>query len=258
MARTMFDLSPKSTIPMSGPSSSWLPMSMIDDGETLPTKSWSSQRGTARARSDRVGAIHDAGLRHDRPEAAMRPQVPGQRPGVDAGDGRDRRRRAAGPRAGGRRRGRRPSRWPRPGPGATGRADWSSIDEPAVVADEGVGHDDDLPGVRRVGADLLVAGLAGVHDEVATGRDGRPERDARERPSRPRAPATPDRDRRSAGSTIADARGGGGTITRRRPRCVGQQMTHPPRGRGGLGRARSSSLLRRPHGTGTPASQDWP
>ena len=51
IARTMFDLSPKSTIPISGPSSSWLPMSMIDDGETLPTKSWSSQRGTARARS---------------------------------------------------------------------------------------------------------------------------------------------------------------------------------------------------------------
>ena len=44
MAWTMFDFNPKSTMPISGPPSSARPMSMIDDGETWPTKSWSSQR----------------------------------------------------------------------------------------------------------------------------------------------------------------------------------------------------------------------
>ena len=48
IARTMFDLSPKSTIPISGPPSSARPMSMIDGGDTWPTKSWSSHRTTAR------------------------------------------------------------------------------------------------------------------------------------------------------------------------------------------------------------------
>ena len=52
--------------------------------------------------------------------------------------------------------------------------------ESAVVADERVGHDDDLARVGGVGADLLVAGLARVHDEIATRRDRGAEGDARE------------------------------------------------------------------------------
>src|SRR3954469_3098018 len=57
------------------------------------------------------------------------------------------------------------------------------------------------------------------------------------------------------GSTTALERTAGGAITRRRGL---QQKTHPPSGRGGRGYARTSGLLRRPHGTGTPASQDRP
>ena len=54
------------------------------------------------------------------------------------------------------------------------------VGQAAVVADERVGHDHDLAGVRGVGADLLVAGLARVDDEVAAGRDRGAEGDARE------------------------------------------------------------------------------
>ena len=54
------------------------------------------------------------------------------------------------------------------------------VGQPTVVADERIGHHHDLAGVRRVGADLLVAGLARVDDEIAAGRDRRPERHARE------------------------------------------------------------------------------
>ena len=54
------------------------------------------------------------------------------------------------------------------------------VDQAAVVADQRIGHDHDLARVRRVGADLLVAGLARVHHEVAARRDGRPECDAAE------------------------------------------------------------------------------
>ena len=39
----------------------------------------------------------------------------------------------------------------------------------AVVADQRVGRDDDLPGVRRVGQHLLVAGHGGVEDDLAEG-----------------------------------------------------------------------------------------
>ena len=63
---------------------------MIAGGETWPTKSWSSQRGTARAAaptaasgSTSPGAVTIAA------QAAVRAQVPGERPRVDAGDGRD-------------------------------------------------------------------------------------------------------------------------------------------------------------------------
>ena len=50
--------------------------------------------------------------------------------------------------------------------------------QPAVVADQRIGHDNDLAGVRRVGADLLVAGLRGVHHQVAATARGRAKTDA--------------------------------------------------------------------------------
>ena len=53
IARTMFVFSPKSTIAISGPPSPAAPMSVTGGGETWPTKSWSSQRGTARAAAAR-------------------------------------------------------------------------------------------------------------------------------------------------------------------------------------------------------------
>ena len=52
--------------------------------------------------------------------------------------------------------------------------------EATVVADERIGHDHDLAGIRGVGADLLVAGLGGVDHQVAAGRDRRAEADALE------------------------------------------------------------------------------
>ena len=116
--RTMFALSPRSTIPMSGPPSRGSPTSVISVGETRPTKSWSSQRGSGADRGD--------GARPGRPRPA-RSRSPGSSR-ASAGDGpapgcRSRRwpgcpTRAAAPPAGGRRRGRRPWRWPRPGPAA--------------------------------------------------------------------------------------------------------------------------------------------
>ena len=50
----------------------------------------------------------------------------------------------------------------------------------AVVSDQRIGHQHHLPRVARIGADLLVARLAGVHHEVATRGDGRTPRDAGE------------------------------------------------------------------------------
>ena len=70
--------------------------------------------------------------------------------------------------------------WATTRPRSHGRADWSSSRQPAVVADQRVGHHDDLARVRRVGGDLLVAGLRGVDDEVAAGGDRGAERDAGE------------------------------------------------------------------------------
>ena len=106
------------------------------------------------------------------------------------------------------------------------------VREPAVVADQRIGHDHDLAGVRGVGADLLVAGLAGVDDEVAAGRDGRPERDAREdgavlqRQQRRTQVADPrDRRRRSAGVRRHGSR----------DHAAPDTTTHRPRGRGGRG-----------------------
>ena len=127
----------------------------------------------------------------------MRPQVSGQRPRVDAGDGRDagvaqERRELAGIVEHGRGRiGDDQGSQPRVGRLVV-------VDESAVVADERVGHDHDLAGVRRVGADLLVAGLARIDDEIATTGQRSTERDARE--------DRPVLERQQRRTKIADAR----------------------------------------------------
>ena len=54
-------------------------------------------------------------------------------------------------------------------PRQKGRALSSSAGRHAVVADVGVGEGDDLPGVGRVGDDLLVAGQHGVEHDLAGG-----------------------------------------------------------------------------------------
>ena len=126
------------------------------------------------------GVAVDLARRGDDPaQAAVRAEVPRQRPRVHAGDGRDRvvaqerGELACVVEHGGRRIG--DDERPQP------RMDrLVVVGEPAVVADQRIGHDHDLARVRGVGADLLVAGLAGVDDEVAAGRDRGAERDARE------------------------------------------------------------------------------
>ena len=179
MARTMFDFSPKSTIPISGPAVLHPPdvhdrrrRDLADEVLVLPARH--RQRGGTRG--VRVGLARRG---HDAAQAAVRAQVAGQRPGVHAGDGRDRR--VAQQRGELARvvehRGGRIGHDERPQP----RPDrLVLVGQPAVVADERVGHDDDLAGIGGVGADLLVAGLAGVDDEVAAGGDRGPERDAGE------------------------------------------------------------------------------
>ena len=89
------------------------------------------------------------------------------------------------------------------------------VDQAAVVADQRVGRDHDLARVRRVGADLLVAGLARVHHEVAARRDRRAECDAAE----DRAVLERQQCRTQVtdpGSTTALGRTCGGAITRAR------------------------------------------
>ena len=152
------------------------PTSMIEDGETWPTKSWSSQRGTARARSTAASRSTKPGSVTIAAERAVGPQVASQGPGVDAGDRRDpvaaeERRELAGV-VEDRRRRVGDDEGPEPRPERL-----VVVGDAAVVADQRIGHHDDLAGVRRVGADLLVAGLRGVDDEVAAGRERRAERD---------------------------------------------------------------------------------
>jgi hypothetical protein len=121
-------------------------------------------------------AVREPGLGDDSAEAPVRPQVTRESARVNARDRRDRvgaeeRRELAGVVEDRRRRvgdDEGPEPWPK---------GLVVVEQPAVVADQRIGHHDDLAGVRGVGADLLVAGLGGVHDEVAAGRDGRPERD---------------------------------------------------------------------------------
>ncbi len=127
----------------------------------------------------RCVGIRLAGCRDDAPQRAVGPEVAGEASGVHAGDGRDaviaqERGELAGIlEHGGGRIGDHKGPQPRPARLVVG-------DEPAVVADERVGHDHDLAGIRGVGADLLVARLARVDHEVAAGRDRCPEGDARE------------------------------------------------------------------------------
>ena len=229
---------------------------MTAGGETWPTKSWSSQRGdgprggsTAASGSISPGAVTIAA------EAAVRAQVAGERPRVDAGDRRDRvvaqeRRELAGIVEHGR-GGVRDDERAEPRPDRL-----VVVGEPAVVADERVGHDDDLAGVRGVGADLLVAGLARVDDEVAAGRDGRPERDAGE--------DRPVLERQQRRTEVADPRiddgAGRGVPAARVARSRGPGYNEPTGLAGSVGGRvrRHRCLLRRPHGTGTPASQDRP
>src|ERR1700694_2740938 len=54
----------------------------------------------------------------------------------------------------------------RPSPGA---ARLLELRRRAIVADEGIGHDHQLAGVRGIGEHLLVAGHAGVDDDFTTG-----------------------------------------------------------------------------------------
>ena len=180
----MFALRPKSTMATSGASGS-APASPTSNGavgETASTKSWSSQRATPRARATASAASTSPGaVTRPRRQPCVRRWRARARVSIPAIAGipspaQERRQlaRLLGDRRG---RGRDDER---PQPGALGLVVGA---DPPVVADERVGHDDDLAGVRGVGADLLVAGLAGVHDEVAAGRDVGPEGDpAEDRP----------------------------------------------------------------------------
>ena len=256
--RTMFALSPKSTIATSGsPASS--PTSRTAAGDTWATKSWSSQRGTARARSTAASWSVTPGSVMTPAQAAVRAQVAGEGARVDAGDGRDvvaaqqRRELARVVEDRGRRVGDDEPAEPRP-------FGLVVVAQPAVVADQRVGHDDDLAGVRGIGGDLLVAGLRGVDDEVAARGDRGAERDAREH--------RPVLEREERGTGVADAgiddRIGAGQRRMRNGRW-GDHGIPAWRAGGATGRGerapRAGMRTRiwpptRPLRTGRPASQD--
>ena len=134
------------------------------------------------------------------------------------------------------------------------------VPKAAVVADERVGHDDHLAGIRGIGADLLVAGLRGVDDEVAARRDVRSEGDPWKDRSRPRGRASQAHDGRFAGRRSEPGTGSGGR-TSAGPGTAVTNETHRPVWLGGRARIGSDCLLpgltgpvRRPHGTGL---QGW-
>ena len=251
----MFALRPRSTIAIRGPVSPGSSTSVTAVGETCPTKSWSSQRWTAAAAARAASSsVSPGAVTMPRRQPFARRWRARARVSTPAIAGiavvAQQRRELAGVVED---RGRRVGHDQRPEP----RPDRLVVHgQPAVVADQRVGHDHDLAGVRGVGADLLVAGLAGVDDEVAAGRGRGAERDARE-----------DRavlERQQRRTQVADARidDGAGTGSGRddhRPLTRSRiRRTHRPQGLGGRGRTRSMDLLRRPHGTDTPASQDRP
>ena len=179
IARTMLFLSPRSTIPMRGPVSPGDSYSVTSGGDTWPTKSWSSQRWTARAAAWAAATSTSPGAvtmpRRQPLARRWRARARVSTPAI-AGIRASRRSAASCLRAvehGGRGVG--DDQRPQP------RADrLVVVGQPPVVADQRIGHDHDLAGVRGVRADLLVAGLARVDDEIAAGRDGGPEGHARE------------------------------------------------------------------------------
>ena len=142
----------------------------LDEVLVLPARD-----GTRRGLS--AWHIDGARGRHRPAQAAVGAQVSRECPGVDPGDRRD---------AGIAQEGRELSSPVEHGGRGVGddqrsqpRADGLVvIGEAPVVADERVRHHHDLAGVRGVRADLLVAGLAGVDDEVAARGDRGAEGDA--------------------------------------------------------------------------------
>ena len=60
-------------------------------------------------------------------------------------------------------------------PSTCGRRRFAVLGVDAVVADERIGHGDDLALVGRIGQHFLVAGHAGVEDDLAEGLAGRAE-----------------------------------------------------------------------------------
>ena len=206
-------------------------------------------------------AIREARLGHDAAQAAVRSQVARQGARVHPGDRGDvvaakERGELAGVVEHGRRRVRDDERAePRP-------KGLIVVDEPAVVADERVRHDHDLAGVRRVGADLLVARLRGVDDQVAA----RGRRCAERDPGKDRAvlegqqrghrrdggrePRRPPGGRRSMTSEVAAGR-------RVSPRSLGPHTKTPPARRARWTRGHTIRWPPfRPHRTGPPASRD--
>ena len=204
--------------------------------------------------------VGQAGLGDHAPQAAVRAEVAGEGARVDAGDGRDvvaaqqRRELARVVEDRGRRVGDDEPAEPRP-------FRLVVVAQPAVVADQRVGHDDDLAGVRGIGGDLLVAGLRGVDDEVAARGDRGAEGDAREHR------AVLEREERGTGVADAgiDDRVGAGQRRMRNGRWGDHGV---PGCRGGwLRRERGERAPRagmrtsiwpptRPLRTGRPASQD--
>ena len=239
----MFALRPKSTIATRGaPLGRVAHLDTAPSGETWPTKSWSSQRG------QRPGA------RRPPPSGSVSPgavTMPAERAVRRAGGGRGPacpRRRSPGCPSSRRsvaswrgllERPRR-SRWRRRGPQPRPLG-LVVVADPAVVADQRVGHHHDLARVGGIRADLLVAGLARVHDEVAAGRDAAPRRRCPGRPCRPRAPAARDRASPTRGSTTNAASGTG------RP---DQRATRPPGGPLGTARGARTRKRHRPGGRG--------
>jgi len=132
----------------------------------------------------RDGFVHVglAGCGQDGAQGAIGPKVPGQASRVDAGDSRyarlaEHRGQLLGI---AENRGRGIGHDQAPQPGSLGLV---VVVDPAVVADKRVSHDHELAGIGGIGGDLLIAGLAGVHHEIALTRTLRAEGDAREDPA---------------------------------------------------------------------------
>jgi hypothetical protein len=140
--------------------------------------------------------------------------------------------------------------------------------DPPVVADERVRHHDDLAGVRGIRADLLVASLARVHDEVATRRDVRSKCDPAEDGSvlegEEGRPAGPDaRVDHEAGVRRRRQEGRHGVPIRVMPAPTASRQPGHENATGLLGSVGADEHAHavppfRPHGTGTPASRDRP